>query len=259
MSETSTRVKICGITSLPDAELAVELGAWAIGMIFYEGSPRRCSLEEAQRITAALHRKVELCGVFVNDPLELVVKTSEDLGLTIVQLHGDEGPAFCGEVPRRTGARVIKAAQVAGPGDVRDLERYHVDFHLLDARAQAQEKQALRGGTGETFDWALLGERRSKIPLILSGGLSAENVVEAIAATRPFAVDSASATEGAPGKKDEEKLRAFFAAVESTAPEDVEVADHATSGATSPGEDESAGDLAETIGVADAPSEGAAA
>ena len=117
MSEISPRVKICGITSLADAELAVELGAWAIGMIFYEGSPRKCSLEEAQRITAALHRKVELCGVFVNDPLELVVQRSEDLGLTMVQLHGDEGPAFCGEVPRRTGARVIKAAQVAGPGD----------------------------------------------------------------------------------------------------------------------------------------------
>jgi phosphoribosylanthranilate isomerase len=214
MLEASTRVKICGITSLADAELAVELGAWAIGMIFYEGSPRSCSLEEAQRITAALRRKVELCGVFVNDPLEQVVRRSEDLGLTIVQLHGDEGPAFCGEVPRRTGARVIKAAQVAGPGDVRDLERYHVDFHLLDARAQAQAKQALRGGTGETFDWALLSERRSKVPLILSGGLNAENVAEAIAATGPFAVDSASGTESAPGKKDEQQLRAFFAAVE---------------------------------------------
>ena len=216
MSE-APKVKICGITSLHDAELAVALGAWAIGMIFYEGSPRRCSIEEAQRITAALHRKVELCGVFVNEPLEEVVKTSEDLGLTIVQLHGDEGPAFCGEVPRRTGARVIKAAQVAGPGDVQDLERYHVDFHLLDARASAPEKQSLRGGTGETFDWALLAARRSKVPLILSGGLSAENVERAIAATRPFAVDSASGTESAPGKKDEAKLRALFAAVASTA------------------------------------------
>src|ERR1035441_10787792 len=132
-------------------------------------------------IVAAMRRRVELCGVFVNAPLEEVVRASEDLGLTMVQLHGDEGPAFCGEVPRRTGARVIKAAQVAGPGDVRDLERYHVDFHLLDARAQAPQKQALRGGTGETFDWPLLSERRSKVPLILSGGLSAENVAEAIA------------------------------------------------------------------------------
>ncbi len=199
---------------MADAELAVELGAWAIGMIFFQDSPRRCSVEEAQRITAALHRKVELCGVFVNDPLEQVVQSSEDLGLTMVQLHGDEGPAFCGEVPRRTGARVIKAAQVVGPGDVRDLERYHVDFHLLDARAQAPQKQALRGGTGETFDWTLLRQRRSKVQLILSGGLNAGNVAEAIAVTRPFAVDSASGTESAPGRKDEEKLRAFFAAVE---------------------------------------------
>jgi phosphoribosylanthranilate isomerase len=217
MSEVAPKVKICGITNLPDAELAVELGAWAIGMIFYDASPRRCSVEEAQRITAALQRKVELCGVFVNDPLERVVQTSEDLGLTLVQLHGDEGPAFCGEVPRRTGARVIKAAQVAGPGDVRDLERYHVDFHLLDARTQAEDRRELRGGTGETFDWALLAERRSKVPLILSGGLTGENVAQAIARTRPFAVDSASGTERAPGKKDEAKLRALFAAVEQTA------------------------------------------
>jgi phosphoribosylanthranilate isomerase len=230
MSETAPKVKICGITNLPDAELAVELGAWAIGMIFFQDSPRRCSLQEAQRITAALARKVELCGVFVNDPLELVVKTSEDLGLTIVQLHGDEGPVFCGEVPRRTGARLIKAAQVEGPGDIRDLERYHVDFHLLDARSRDLEKQELRGGTGETFDWELLAARRSKVPLILSGGLNAENVADAIAQTRPFAVDSASGTEQAPGKKDEAKLKAFFAAVEQTASviEDASVTEGAT-------------------------------
>ncbi len=218
MSE-APKVKICGITSLDDAELAVELGAWAIGMIFYDGSPRRCSIEEAQRITAALHRKVELCGVFVNDPLERVVQSSEDLGLTIVQLHGDEGPAFCGEVPRRTGARVIKAAQVASPGDVRDLERYHVDFHLLDARATAPGSQDLRGGTGETFDWSLLSARRSKTPLILSGGLHQDNVVEAIERVRPYAVDTASGTERAPGHKDKARLRAFFDAVAATATE----------------------------------------
>ena len=213
MSDTAPKVKICGITNLADAELAVELGAWAIGMIFYDGSPRKCSLDEAQRITAALQRKVELCGVFVNDPLDRVVKTSEDLGLTIVQLHGDEGPAFCGEVPRRTGARVIKAAQVAGPGDVRDLGRYHVDFHLLDARARTPEKPGAERRHGETFDWALLAGRRSKVPLILSGGLHAGNVAEAIDRTRPFAVDSASGTERAPGKKDEARMRALFAAV----------------------------------------------
>ena len=149
--------------------------------------------------------------MFVNDPLELVVKTSEDLGLTIVQLHGDEGPAFCGEVPRRTGARVIKAAQVAGPGDI-GIWSATTWTSTCSTRARRHlEKQELRGGTGETFDWTLLAARRSKVPLILSGGLNAENVAEAIAQTRPFAVDSASGTERAPGKKDEAKLRAFFA------------------------------------------------
>ncbi|MGO9247956.1 MAG: phosphoribosylanthranilate isomerase [Solirubrobacteraceae bacterium] len=216
-SEPSPRVKICGITDLADAELAVELGAWAIGMVFFQGSPRRCSIEQAQRIAAALQRRVELCGVFVNAPLEQVVRTSEDLGLTMVQLHGDEGPAFCGEVPRRTGARVIKAAQVSGPGDIRDLERYHVDFHLLDARARARGGENLRGGTGETFDWTLLAGRRATTPLILSGGLNADNVAGAIERVRPYAVDSASGTERAPGHKDAARLRAFFDAVHDSA------------------------------------------
>ena len=207
------RVKICGITNLADAELAVELGAWAVGMIFYEGSPRRCSHEQAQVITASLRRRVELCGVFVNASLEEIVRSSDDLGLSMLQLHGDEGPSFCAEARRRTGLRVIKAAQVSGSGDVRDLERFHVDFHLLDARSKARARQGMRGGTGETFDWALVGERRSKVPLILSGGLSAENVVEAVGVTHPYAVDSASGTEAAPGHKDSRRLREFFEAL----------------------------------------------
>jgi phosphoribosylanthranilate isomerase len=214
-------VKICGITNLEDAELAAGLGAWTLGMIFYEGSPRRCSLAAAQQIAARLRRDVRLCGVFVNAPLEEVVRTSEELGLAMLQFHGDEGPSFCAEAARRTGARVIKAAQVSGPGDVRDLERYHVDYHLLDARAgrsagAAPGGRGLRGGTGETFDWALLAARRSTIPLILSGGLRPENVGEAIAAGRPYAVDTATGTESAPGHKDPARLRAFFEAVGAT-------------------------------------------
>jgi phosphoribosylanthranilate isomerase len=210
----SAKVKVCGITNLKDAEMAVEMGAWALGMIFFEGSPRRCSLAEAQEIAARLRRRVELCGVFVNAPLEEVVQNSEDLGLSMLQLHGDEGPSFCAAASRRNGARVIKAAQVSGPGDVRDLERFHVDFHLLDARPTAPGRSGLRGGTGETFDWTLLQTRRSKVPLILSGGLTAENVAEAIALTDPYAVDTASGTEAAPGRKDPGRLRAFFEAVE---------------------------------------------
>ena len=207
------RVKICGVTDVHDAELAVELGAWAIGMVFYERSPRRCSLEQALRIAAALRRRVELCGVFVDATLEELAQRTDELGLTLLQLHGDEGPAFCAEVRRRTGARVIKAVQIVGPGDVQDLERYHVDFHLADARARAQARQDLRGGTGDTFDWSLLAARRSHTPLILSGGLRPDNVAQAIAQVRPYAVDTASGTESAPGHKDEARLRAFFDAV----------------------------------------------
>jgi phosphoribosylanthranilate isomerase len=211
------RVKVCGITNLADAELAVSLGAWALGMIFYEGSPRRASLEQAQQIGAALRRKTQLCGVFVNAPLQEIAETSEAVGLSLLQLHGDEGPSFCAEAARRTGARVIKAAQIAGPGDIRDLERFHVDFHLLDARASDRQRGELRGGTGETFDWKLLAARRSGVPLILSGGLTPQNVAEGIAVAHPWGVDTASGTEAAPGHKDPERLRAFFQAVEGAA------------------------------------------
>jgi phosphoribosylanthranilate isomerase len=206
-----TRVKICGLTRSEDAELAVELGAWALGMIFYSPSPRRCSLQQAQRIASALRRRVELCGVFVNASLQEIAHISEEVGLTMIQLHGDEGPSFCAEVARRTGARVIKAAQVSNEGDIRNLGRFHVDFHLLDAKGS---DASLRGGTGETFDWTLLSARRSKAPLILGGGLTSENVTGAIELVHPHAVDTASGTELAPGRKDPSRLRDFFAAVE---------------------------------------------
>jgi len=213
MEQPHPRVKICGVTNIEDAELAAGLGAWALGMIFHAASPRRCSLAEAARIAAAMRRRVELCGVYVNAPLEQIERDCDELGLSLLQLHGDEGPSFCAEAARRSGARVIKAAQVSDAGDVRDLERFHVDFHLLDARPADGAREALRGGTGETFDWELVETRRSKVPLILSGGLRAENVAEAIDRTHPYAVDTASGTEAAPGRKDPARLRAFFDAV----------------------------------------------
>lgn len=212
MSADPTKVKICGITQLHDAELATRLGAWAVGMVLYERSPRRCSLESGEAIAAALRRRVELCGVFVNATMEEIVSASERLHLTLLQLHGDEGPAFCAEAARRTGARTIKALQVTDAGDIRDAERYHTDFHLLDARSNAAGREELRGGTGETFDWDLIAARRSKTPLILSGGLGPGNVAAAIKRVRPFAVDSASGTESSPGHKDPAKLRDFLAA-----------------------------------------------
>ena len=208
------RIKFCGLTSVDDAHRAVAAGAWALGMIFWAGSPRRCELPEAERIAAELRRKAEIVGVFHEAPLEEVVAVCDSIGLSIVQLHGSEGPAFCREVQRRCGVKVIKAARVEYPVDVRGLEAFRTDYHLLDSHSVSAP-----GGTGETWDWSLIAARRSPVPLILSGGLNAENVAEAIAMTKPFAVDSASGTESEPGRKDPAKLVAFAAAVAATAPE----------------------------------------
>ncbi len=207
------RIKFCGITGLDDAKHAVEAGAWALGLILFEGSPRRCPLPDAERIVSTLRRQAEICGVFVNAPLAEVTGTADGLGLTMVQLHGDEGPSYCAEVARRTGAKVVKAARVRGGADINALEAFHTDLHLLDAHQPGRY-----GGTGETFDWELVGRRRTTTPFILSGGLNPDNVADAIAATQPYAVDTASGTEVRPGVKDPEKLRAFAAAVAGTVP-----------------------------------------
>ncbi|HEX4034305.1 MAG TPA: phosphoribosylanthranilate isomerase [Solirubrobacteraceae bacterium] len=210
---SATRVKICGVTRLEDAELAASLGAWAIGMVFYEPSPRSCAVGDAELIGAALHRRVEIAGVFVNAPLEEVVNVSERAHLTLVQLHGEEGPAYCAEVARRTGARTIKAAAVQGLYSLQDLERYHTDFHLLDGHAPG-----LRGGTGRAFDWSLVAARRHGAPpLIVAGGLDASSVAEAVEATSPYAVDVSSGVEAAPGVKDPERMQAFFDAAAQAA------------------------------------------
>ena len=202
-----TRVKVCGITRHEDAELAVELGAWALGFILWPHSPRAADPGVAAGIGAALRRRTELVGVFVNATLDEVAQAAEALHLSHVQLHGDEGPVYCAEAARRTGAKVIKAVRVAGPADFQDLERFHTDFHMLDTAARG-----LRGGTGETWDWALAARRRRKIPVILSGGLNAENVAAGIEAIDPWAVDVSSGVEAAPGIKDPDKLAAFMAA-----------------------------------------------
>ena len=208
-----TRAKICGVTRLDDAVLAAELGAWAVGMVFHTSSRRRCTLAEAEAIGAALHRRVEVAGVFVNAPLDEIARVSERVGLTLVQLHGDEGPAFCAEVARRTGARTIKAAPVRGAFTLRDLERFHTAFHLLDGNVAG----GLRGGGGEPFDWSLVAMRHTRVPLIVAGGLDPGNVREAIAATHPFAVDVASGVESEPGIKDPELVRAFLDEVRAVA------------------------------------------
>ena len=207
------RIKLCGITTRDDAELAAALGVWAVGLNFWPRSPRRCDPGMAAEIAAALKRRVEVVGVFVNPTLEHVADTAEVVGLTMIQLHGDEGPAFCGETARRTGCKVIKAARVHSGADIQALGTFHVDYHLLDSHLPGQ-----RGGTGETFAWELTRMHRGRVPLILSGGLTPGNVADAIAAVRPFAVDVASGVESGPGHKDPVKVEAFVAAVASPTP-----------------------------------------
>jgi phosphoribosylanthranilate isomerase len=181
-------------------------------MIFWDGSARRCPRAEAEAIGAALHRRTEIAGVFVNAQLDTVAELADAFSLTLLQFHGDEGPVYCAEAARRTGAKTIKAARVAGRSDIQDLRAFQTDFHMLDAHVPGQQ-----GGTGVTFAWELVREHPRDRPLILSGGLTAENVGEAIDAVRPFAVDVASGVESEPGVKDHAKMAAFAAAVRATA------------------------------------------
>lgn len=211
VAPSAPKIKFCGISTLEDAQHAVAAGAWAVGLIFWPHSPRRCEPGVAAAIGAALRRKVEVAGVFVNPTLQELTETAQAVGLTLLQLHGDEGPVFCAEASRRTGCRVIKAARVRSGADIQALGAFHTDYHLLDSHVAG-----MPGGTGETFAWELARAHRGNPPLILSGGLTPGNVAEAIAAVRPFAVDVASGVERSPGHKDQAKLAAFAAAVAGT-------------------------------------------
>jgi phosphoribosylanthranilate isomerase len=203
------RVKFCGITRYDDAEHAARLGAWAIGLNHWEGSVRRCDHSVATEIGAGLRREMELVGVFVNQTIDEIVRAVESEHLSVVQLHGDEGLSFCREVNRRTGCPVIKAIRVRSSADIDVARSFRVDFHLLDAY-----REGAPGGTGQTIDWTLLRHRRSNVPLILAGGLTPDNVGEAISAARPWAVDVASGIEAAPGIKDHELMSLFAARAE---------------------------------------------
>jgi len=204
----STRVKICGVTDPADAHHAADLGAWAVGLIFWPGSPRVCGPDAADEIGALLRRRLEIAGVFVNATLDEVALAADRYSLSILQLHGDEGPAYCREAARRTGCRVMKAVRVRDAASVRDLGAFHTDLHLLDAHVSGQ-----RGGTGEPFDWRLVKAHPGKVGVVLSGGLGPNNVTEAIESVAPFAVDTASGTEATPGHKDRRLVERFFEAV----------------------------------------------
>ena len=207
-----TRIKVCGMTNLEDATQAADLGAWAIGLIHHRESPRFVEPDLAEEIGAALKRRCEVAGVFVNSPIDDVVRAAEREELTILQFHGEEGPSFCAEAGRRTGAKVMKAFRVGSAADVRAAEAFRTDLHLFDAH-----RKGTPGGTGERFDWELLADRRSQIPMVLAGGLTPENVAEAIDVAHPYAVDVVSGVEAEPGRKDPAKVEAFFEAVNAKA------------------------------------------
>ncbi len=209
-----TKIKFCGLTDPDDAEAAIAAGAWALGVILWPGSPRRCRPAVAAEIAATHRRHAQIAGVFVNATLDEVARAADEIGLTMLQFHGDEGPVFCGEAARRTGCRVIKAARVRSGADIQALNAFHTDFHLLDSY-----RKGVPGGTGETFAWELARSHPRDVPLILSGGLTPDNVSDAIAAVRPYAVDVASGVEdrARPHRKDHGKLEAFAEAVAGSA------------------------------------------
>jgi phosphoribosylanthranilate isomerase len=207
------RIKVCGITNLEDAEAAQRLGAWAIGLNHHPESPRFVTSDVAAEIGAALKRRCEVAGVFVNAPLDELERAAEGEQLTMLQLHGDEGPAYCAEAARRTGCKVIKAVRIRSAADVRGAAVYRTDYHLFDAY-----RRDLPGGTGESFDWELAAAHDPEIPLILAGGLRPENVGEAIEVAHPFAVDVTSGVEAEPGRKDLERVAEFFERARAAAP-----------------------------------------
>ena len=195
------KVKICGITSLDDARMAVDAGADALGFVFYDKSPRYINPVAAAKIIAKLPPFVQTVGLFVNEEVEQVNWTADFCGLDVVQLHGDESPEDCLEVKRR----VIKVFRIQNIVSIEPLKKYQVSGYLLDAWCPD-----CYGGTGKTFNWEVAAAARQYGRIILAGGLSADNVAEALQAVQPYAVDVSSGVESAPGKKDAEKVKMFI-------------------------------------------------
>lgn len=205
MESLRVRVKICGITRLEDALLIARLGADAIGFIFAE-SPRRVTPETAKGIIDLLPPWVNCVGVFVNEEIDTVRSIQDYCSLDYLQFHGDEDPSYCRQFPRRS----IKAFRLQTSQDLSSLGKYSVSAYLLDTFVKGQ-----LGGTGKTFDWKLALLAKQYGPIILSGGLTQENVTQAIQLVHPYGVDASSGLEKSPGQKDQDKLSSFFRSLSS--------------------------------------------
>ena len=200
----SVKVKICGNTNLADAQAAVAAGADMLGFIFAEASPRRVTIEAAADITRQLPGHIVKVGVFVNASEEFVTRAIAACGLNMVQFHGDEPPEFCTQF----GAMSVKAFRVRDQQSLDALLDYPTDAWLLDAYDADKA-----GGTGKTFNWELaVAAQKFGKPIFLAGGLTPENVADAVQRVRPFAVDVSSGVEASPGKKDHAKVQAFIRA-----------------------------------------------
>jgi phosphoribosylanthranilate isomerase len=202
-------VKICGITKPEDAQCAVEAGADALGFVFWYMSPRKVEPARAAEIAHALPRSVLRIGVFVDTPRAEMARIADEVGLDMLQLHGEESPEALADLPRR----VIKAVRVGKGFKADDALRFAgaAAGILVDTRLPGETQ--LPGGTGVPFDWSLVAGLARRVPfLMLAGGLGPDNVADAIRAVRPHAVDVSSGVEGLPGRKDPEKIRAFVAA-----------------------------------------------
>jgi phosphoribosylanthranilate isomerase len=202
------RAKVCGITRREDALLAVELGASALGFVFWPRSPRAVTVEQARGIARVLPPFVSTVGVFVNQPHDEVLDTAARAGMTVIQLHGDEdASSYSG-----CSFRVIKALPV-GPGfTMSAVDGVPAGMGvLLDAHDPVR-----RGGTGRRIEWTVAAAAAERRPVILSGGLTPDNVQDAVRAVQPYGIDVSSGVELGPGHKDESKLRAFFAALQPT-------------------------------------------
>lgn len=205
----SVKVKICGITNVSDALVTAEAGADMVGLMFYERSPRYITMDTAKEITRQLNPFVVKVGVFVNPPEDLVLRAIGECGVTLLQFHGDESPEFCTQF----GVMSMKAFRVRDAASLQALSAYNTDAWLLDAFSADQ-----LGGTGATFNWDLAVEaRKVGRPIVLAGGLTPENVAEAVRKVQPFGVDVSSGVESSPAKKDAVKVRAFIEAARSAA------------------------------------------
>lgn len=195
------RVKICGITQVADAKMALDAGADAIGLVFAK-SPRRVTRRAAQRIARAVGPWVSCVGVFVNEPLETARRIASSCGLDVIQLHGDEPAGYARELSEY---KIIKSFRVAARADVRRAFSFPADALLFDSRVEG-----LFGGSGKSFDWKLLEGAALGRPVIVSGGLEPANVAEAVRRLRPYGVDVSSGVEKTPGRKDPRKVREFI-------------------------------------------------